>query len=1142
MLLRIPHTKFPTRPSPCPEAAATLSTPRAGGRAWAHVMLLPTFLALMSVPDPLMSVAPPPPFMIEPMLPPRPMPPKLAPTSHEWAVQAGGGSSEAAGRAIATDGAGGALVTGHFTTAGLFGSKSLLSRGGEDAFVMHVTASGDIDWAVQAGGTGINDEARGSGIAHDGAGGAFVTGVFSGTASFGDTSLTSRGSFDAFVLHVTASGLIDWAVQAGGASYDYDQGYGIAHDGANGGAFVTGCFAGEAHFGSYAVTSRGVPYAVFVMHVTASGVIDWVVQAGGMGFDNFGRGIAHDGSGGALVTGTFDGNGDEAWFGSIPLTSRSSYDTFVMHVTASGAIDWAVTAGTSALDWECIFCEVYVLGVGIAHDGAGGALVTGAFKGEAFFGSKSLKSRGGIYDDVFVMHVTASGAIDWAVQAGGASYDQGNGIAHDGAGGAFVTGDFMGEASFGSMSLVSLGGSDAFVMHVTSSGAIDWAVQLGGAAVAPPFDVAYGIAYDDTLEAGALVTGAFRGEASFGSNSLANRGAAASCFVASLVPPPKEPPLATTCNGGFVSSRVESLALGRVVCNAEPGSRSWTPGGSQEACEARGCCWVPVQMGDPRGTPGCFYLVAPSPPPTRPQEEVPSDVVSSNWAVEVEGTASSSGNGIAHDGAGGAFVTGVFSGTASFGDTSLTSRGSFDAFVLHVTASGLIDWAVQAGGASYDYDQGYGIAHDGANGGAFVTGCFAGEAHFGSYAVTSRGVPYAVFVMHVTASGVIDWVVQAGGMGFDNFGRGIAHDGSGGALVTGTFDGNGDEAWFGSIPLTSRSSYDTFVMHVTASGVIDWVVQAGAEAPGPAYSRTYVGGQGLAHDGAGGALVTGVFKGEAFFGSTYEWNGTHSKPVAGSRLKSHSQYDSDMFVMHVTALGAVDWVVQAGGWGSTHGSNIAHDGVGGAFVTGDFMGTASFGSTSIVNLGGSNTFVMHVTASGIIDWAVRAGSSDAGDQAFGYEGSGRGIAYDGTGGAFVTGHFRGEALFGSTSFVSRDSDDASSYAMHVTASGVIDWALQLGGAADDIGLSIASDGAGGVLVTGHFTGEGTFGSKTLSNRGGLTACFVVSLVPTLRPPVPARRLPPPALAVQEVSSGVSILLVGAALAFTAAVLFALMFW
>jgi hypothetical protein len=239
---------------------------------------------------------------------------------------------------------------------------------------------------------------QGSGIAYTGAGGAIVTGYFSGEASFGSTSLTSRGRYDAFVMHVAASGAIDWAIQAGGTSDD--GGYGIAHDGA-GGALVTGSFKGKASFGSTSLTSRGMQDA-FVMHVTASGVIDWVVQAGGMGTDNVGRGIAHDGSGGALVTGTFDGNGDEAWFGSIPLTSRSSYDTFVMHVTASGAIDWAVTAGTSALDWECIFCEVYVHGVGLAHDGAGGALVTGDFRLEvesrahpvASFGSTSLTGQG----------------------------------------------------------------------------------------------------------------------------------------------------------------------------------------------------------------------------------------------------------------------------------------------------------------------------------------------------------------------------------------------------------------------------------------------------------------------------------------------------------------------------------------------------------------------------------------------------------------------------------------------------------------------------------------------------------------------------------------------------------------------------
>ena len=71
--------------------------------------------------------------------------------------------------------------------------------------------TGAIDWAVQAGGAS-SDNRIGSrfGIVHDGAGGALVTGYFSGEASFGSTSLTSRGEFDAFVMHVTASGAINW--------------------------------------------------------------------------------------------------------------------------------------------------------------------------------------------------------------------------------------------------------------------------------------------------------------------------------------------------------------------------------------------------------------------------------------------------------------------------------------------------------------------------------------------------------------------------------------------------------------------------------------------------------------------------------------------------------------------------------------------------------------------------------------------------------------------------------------------------------------------------------------------------------------------------------------------------------------------
>ena len=443
----------------------------------------------------------------------------------DWAVQAGG-KDTTYGRGIANDGGGGALVTGYFYGEASFGS-TVLTNGDTsvDAFVMHVTAAGVVDWAVQAGGTA---DSWGFGVAYDGAGGALVTGDFSGKASFGSTLLTSRGSSDVFVMHVTASGAIDWAFQAGGALFD--SGNSIArvggHDGVDG-FLVSGSFSGEASFGSTSLISRGSDDA-FVMHVTAAGAIDWVVQAGGMD-STYARCIANDGGGGALATGTFSG---EASFGSTVLTSRGLPYAFVMHVTAAGAIDWAVQAGGTD----------YTYARSIANDGGGGALVTGYFFGEASFGSTVLTS-GDTSADAFVMHVTAAGVVDWAVQAGGTADSFGSGVAYNrGSGGALVTGTFSGKASFGSTLLTSRGSSDVFVMHVTASGTIDWAIQGGGKLSDFGKSIAYvGAGAQDGVD-GALVTGSFTSEASFGSSTLKRSGDVGACFAARLMPPPPSPP------------------------------------------------------------------------------------------------------------------------------------------------------------------------------------------------------------------------------------------------------------------------------------------------------------------------------------------------------------------------------------------------------------------------------------------------------------------------------------------------------------------------------------------------------------------------------------------------------------------------
>jgi hypothetical protein len=449
----------------------------------------------------------------------------------DWSIQVGGiqDGTYPAGNGIVHDYAGGAFIAGDFSGNASFGATRLTARGSVAAFVMHVTASGAIDWVIQVDGT---DEAKAHAIADDDRGGVLVTGEFRGMASFGSTTLASRpDSTNAFLMRVTAMGAIDWAVQVEGSLGCMSTGYGVANDGV-GGALVTGAFSGNATFGGRSLASRNSD--AFVMHVTRLGVIAWVTHLGGA-FEDLARGIVADGMGGGFVTGEFRG---QATFGATTLTSRGAADAFVVRVTESGVIEWAAS----------VLATTNSYGYAIATDGVGGAHVTGKFRGQAMFGSTSLS--GFDFYDVFVMHVTAYGVIDWAVQAGGTSSDGGYGITTDGVGGALVTGGFRGEATFGPTVLTSEGLSDVFVMHVTALGVIDWAVKAGGKLEGAGFGIALkvypdtfmvGIARPNNTIQGALVTGYFKGPELFGFKMYSSGGT--SCFIASLMPPPSLPPM-----------------------------------------------------------------------------------------------------------------------------------------------------------------------------------------------------------------------------------------------------------------------------------------------------------------------------------------------------------------------------------------------------------------------------------------------------------------------------------------------------------------------------------------------------------------------------------------------------------------------
>jgi len=96
-----------------------------------------------------------------------------------------GGSGSDQANAVKVDQLGNQYVTGYFSGNASFGSRVLSSAGGRDIFLAKFAPGGQLIWLVQAGGT--SDDA-GNDLALDRAGNIYVTGSFANSASFRSTN------------------------------------------------------------------------------------------------------------------------------------------------------------------------------------------------------------------------------------------------------------------------------------------------------------------------------------------------------------------------------------------------------------------------------------------------------------------------------------------------------------------------------------------------------------------------------------------------------------------------------------------------------------------------------------------------------------------------------------------------------------------------------------------------------------------------------------------------------------------------------------------------------------------------------------------------------------------------------------------
>ena len=359
---------------------------------------------------------------------------KLSPAGNalEYSTYLGGSGTES-GSGIAVDGAGSAYVTGQTQSVNFPVQNPLqaATAGSSEGFIFKLSPAGNaLVYSTYLG--GASDD-YGIDVAVDGAGSAYVAGETLST-NFPVQSpfqATRGGSGDAFVAKLSPSGnALVYSTYLGGTLWDSS--YGIAVDGA-GSAYVTG-YAQSVNFPTqnpFQAVHAGGLVDMFVAKLSPAGnALVYSTYLGGSE-DDYGNDIAVDAAGSAYVTGQTQSVNFPVQ-NPFQAARAGSSEGFIFKLSPAGnALVYSTYLGGSGDDF----------GFSIAVDGAGSAHVTGWTDSADFPVQNPFQAAGGGVDDAFVTRLSPAGdALFYSTYLGGSSYEEGQGIAVDGAGSAYVTG------------------------------------------------------------------------------------------------------------------------------------------------------------------------------------------------------------------------------------------------------------------------------------------------------------------------------------------------------------------------------------------------------------------------------------------------------------------------------------------------------------------------------------------------------------------------------------------------------------------------------------------------------------------------------------------------------------------------------
>src|SRR4051812_28228397 len=291
----------------------------------------------------------------------------------QWLWTAGGIDSDGA-NAIAATPDGGWVIGGSFSQSVELQGQKLVSRGGTDAMLIKLGATGDLEWVKQFGGR-YNDTINH--VAVDPRGNLYVQGVFRDTAAWGGAPLTAHGGSDNDVVlaKYDANGDHLWSQGFGNAFNDVAGG--LTVDPA-GNVTMVGSFDRSASFGPGDDHVSAGEADAFIARFTSDGKLTWA-HSFGSDREDIAFGIAADAAGNTVTTGWFQGSVD---FGTGAIASKGNKDVFALKLDPAGALVWVRTWGDRDHDQ----------GRAVVIDDKGCAIVAGIYRFTLALTSPPLES------------------------------------------------------------------------------------------------------------------------------------------------------------------------------------------------------------------------------------------------------------------------------------------------------------------------------------------------------------------------------------------------------------------------------------------------------------------------------------------------------------------------------------------------------------------------------------------------------------------------------------------------------------------------------------------------------------------------------------------------------------------------------